>query len=165
MMAYITYILVAGLVLGMQSRFSPEQIGIQASSALAWSIVEIAIYTATLYITNIRTTLKTFDLLAYSGYKYVGIIISIFLSLIFAKSGYYIGITYCSLALAFFLVRTLKAQVLPESEPSQDHYYGAHHSHGAKRRLYFLLFVAVMQPILSWWLTFHLTEAPAVKTL
>lgn len=159
-MAYVTYVLVAGLVLGMQDRFSPEQIGIQASSALAWSIVEIAIYTATLYITNIRTTLKTFDLLAYSGYKYIGIILSILLSVLFAKTGYFCSIIYCGLALAFFLVRTLKAQVLPEGEANQEQYYGgqSNSTHGSKRRLYFLLFVAIMQPILSWWLTFHLIE-------
>lgn len=160
-MAYVTFVLVAGLVLGMQKRFSPEQIGIQASSALAWSIVEIAIYTATLYITNIHTTLRTFDLLAYSGYKYIGIILSVLLSLMFAKTGYYVCMIYCSFALAFFLVRTLKAQVLPESDTNEQQYYGAPpRSHGSKRRLYFLLFVAIMQPLLSWWLTFHLINTP-----
>lgn len=159
-MAYITYVLVAGLVLGMQNRFSPEQIGIQASSALAWSILEIVVYTLTLYVTNIHTTLRTFDLLAYSGYKYIGIILSVLLSLLFSKTGYYISIVYCSFALAFFLVRTLKAQVLPESDTNEQQYYGAQtRTHGSKRRLYFLLFVAVMQPLLSWWLTFHLINA------
>lgn len=30
---------------------------------------------------------------------------------------------------------------------------------GTKRRVYFLLFVAVTQPLLSWWLTYHLVLA------
>lgn len=165
-MAYVTYVLVAGLVLGMQNRFSPEQIGIQASSALAWSIVEIAVYAATLYITNIRTMLRTFDLLAYSGYKYLGIIASVLVSLAFSSTGYYVSLVYCNFALAFFLMRSLKAQVLPDgtaqASASVGHYYGdTSTSHGSKRRLYFLLFVAAMQPVLSWWLTFHLVAAPA----
>lgn len=167
-MAYVTYVLVAGLVLGMQERFSPEQISIQASSALAWSIVEIAVYMAILYITNIRTMLRTLDLLAYSGYKYIGIIISVLISLAFDKTGYYVALIYCNFALAFFLMRSLRAQVLPEKGATQtnDQYYADSHtsSHGSKRRLYFLLFVAGLQPILSWWLTFHLVSIPVVQT-
>lgn len=165
-MGYVTYVLIAGLMLGMQKRFSPEQIGIQASSALAWNIVEIAIYTATLYIANINTTLKTFDLLAYSGYKYLGIITSVLISILFERTGYYLMLIYCNLALAFFLVRTLKAQVLSETPPTQDSYYGHQPgTYGAKRRLYFLLFVAGTQPILSWWLTFHLVYTSNSKDL
>lgn len=154
-MAYVTYVLVAGLVLGTQKRFSPEQIGILASSALAWCIVELAIYSSVLYIANIQTSLRTLDLLAYSGYKFVGIIISILLSLLGGKTAYYIGLIYCSLSLAFYLIRTLRIQVIQEVN-QQANYYGDVSATGHKRRLYFLLFVAAAQPLLSWWLTFHL---------
>jgi hypothetical protein len=47
-------------------------LGIHASSALAWTVFEIIVELITLYITNIQTNLKTLDLLAYGGYKYVG---------------------------------------------------------------------------------------------
>lgn len=154
-MAYVTYVLVAGLVLGTQQRFSPEQIGILASSALAWCIVELALYSSTLYIANIQTNIRTLDLLAYGGYKFVGIIISILLSLVAGKTAYYVGLVYCSLALAFYLVRTLRVQILLETN-QQASYYGDVPALGHKRRLYFLLFVAVLQPVLSWWLSFHL---------
>nr|CAD7416398.1 unnamed protein product [Timema poppensis] len=72
MMAFVTYVLLAGLVLGMQNRFSPEVLGIQASSALAWTVVEIVLEIVTLYVTNIQTKLRTLDLVAFGGYKYVG---------------------------------------------------------------------------------------------
>lgn len=158
-MAYITYVLVAGLVLGMQQRFTPEQIGILASSALAWCVVELAVYSATLYIIQVQTSLRTLDLLAYSGYKFVGTILSILISLVGGKTAYFVTLCYCNLALAFFLVRTLKAQVLAEqSNPNQTEYYAAQQS-GHKRRLYFLLFIAVVQPVLSWWLSFHLLSS------
>lgn len=153
-MAYVTYVLVAGLVLGMQERFTPEQIGIVASSALAWCLVELALYSCTLYIMQVQTSLRTLDLLAYSGYKFVGTIISIILCIFFGRTGYFLGLGYFNLALAFFLVRSLKAQVLAESSSPSQSYYGPPPTSGNKRRLYFLLFVAVVQPILSWWLSF-----------
>ena len=53
-------------------RFSPEELGIQASSALVWLTIEVAIIMFSLYLVNARTDLSTWDVIAYSGYKYVG---------------------------------------------------------------------------------------------
>lgn len=138
----------------MQQRFSPEQIGIQASSALAWCLFELVIYSCTLYIANIETSLRTLDLLAYSGYKFVGIITSILFSLLGTRGAYYAALAYTNFALAFYLVRTLRVKVLPETNTQS--YYGDQPTSGNKRRLYFLLFIAGIQPLLSWWLSFHL---------
>lgn len=154
-MAYITYVLLASLVLGMQQKFTPEQIGMQASSALASCILELLVYSCTLYIANIETSLRYLDLLAYSGYKFLGIITCILFSLIGNRAAYYAALIYTNLALAFFLVRSLRVKVLPETS-TQTNYYGEQPSSGNKRRLYFLLFVAAAQPLLSWWLSFHL---------
>jgi len=162
-MAYVTYVLVAGLVLGMQDRFSPEMLGIHASSALAWTVFEIIVELVTMYITNIQTNLKTLDLIAYGGYKYVGIIFAILLSILFHKTGYYAGLIYCSVSLAFFLVRTLKVQILPVSS-SPHHHDPYMHNTGNKRRMYLLLFVAGIQPVLMWWLSFHLISPPIPKS-
>lgn len=104
MMAYITYVVLAGLVLGMQDRFSPEQLGIQASSALAYSIVELIVYSVTLYVTNIPTTLRTLDLLALSGYKYAIIVAILLWSILLQKMGYWLALIYTGFSLAFFLV-------------------------------------------------------------
>lgn len=155
-MAYITYVFVAGLILGMQQRFSPEQIGILASSALAWCLVELAVYSCTLYVIHVETSLKTLDLVAYSGYKFVGIIVSILLSLVAGKTGYYSFLIYSNLALAFFILRSLKIAVLTGSSQETSYYGSQQTTTGHKRRLYFLLFVAGVQPLLSWWLSFHL---------
>lgn len=103
-MAYITYVVLAGLVLGMQNRFSPEQLGILASSALAYSLFELIIYSITIYVANIPTKLKTLDLLAYSGYKFAIIVICILISIAFHRVGYYSALIYCSISLGVFLV-------------------------------------------------------------
>lgn len=106
-MAYITYVVLAGFILGTQERFSPEQLGIQASSALAYNIFELIIYTVTLYISNISTTLRTLDLVAFSGYKYAIIVAILCASILFGTTGYYVALIYCGSSLAFFLVKWL----------------------------------------------------------
>lgn len=103
-MAYITYVVLAGFILGMQDRFSPEQLGIQASSALAYSIFELIIYSITLYVSGISTTLRTLDLLAFCGYKFAIIVAILLISILFSSAGYYLALIYCSLTVAFFLV-------------------------------------------------------------
>lgn len=103
-MAYITYVVLAGFILGMQERFSPEQLGIQASSALAYNIFELIVYTVTLYVSNISTTLRTLDLVAFSGYKYASIVSILCANILFGSTGYYVALFYCGSTLAFFLV-------------------------------------------------------------
>lgn len=104
LMGYITFIVMAGLILGMNERFSPEQLGIQASSALAYNIFELIIYTVTIYVTNIQTNLRTLDLVAYSGYKYASIVAILCGTITFSTTGYWILLIYCGFSLTFFLV-------------------------------------------------------------
>ncbi|CAG9807338.1 unnamed protein product [Chironomus riparius] len=165
-MGYITYIVLAGFILGLQDRFSPEQLGIQASSALAYNIFELIIYTITLYVTNIQTTLRTLDLVAFSGYKYASIVAILCATILFSTTGYWIALIYCGSTLAFFLLRTLKAKVLSEpvssaaQAPNYDPYgqqpQSFDHTLGRKRKLYFLFMFAIMQFFLPFMLTKHL---------
>lgn len=148
-MAFFTYVALAGLVLGMQERFTHEQLGILASSALAWGLIELIVHTVTLYIMNLQTSLTTLDLLAYCGYKYIGINAALLTSLLFRKFGYYVMLLYFSVSLAFFLMRSLKLRVIPQGHTSYT-------ASGNKRRLYFILFLAGIQPLLMWWLSYHL---------
>lgn len=110
-MAYITYVVLAGFILGMQDRFSPEQLGIQASSALAYTIMELIVYSLTLYIGNIQTMLKTLDLMAFSGYKFVVINVCLMASIMFRSFGYYMCLLYSSITLGFFLVSSSEIRV------------------------------------------------------
>ena len=71
-MAFVTYVLMGGVSLGIQERFSPEALGLQASKAMVWAILEVLVIVISLYIMNVQTRLSTFDILAYSSYKYVG---------------------------------------------------------------------------------------------
>lgn len=153
LMAVVTYILVAGICLGLQERFSPEVLGIQASSAVVWLVLEIVLIMAILYITSIKTKIGAWDLLAFSSYKYVGMIVSLIAGLILETVGYYCVLGYCSLSLLVFMFRSLRWQV----QGSLDGY-----SAGNKRRLYLLLFITGIQPLMMWWLTKHLVGPRAV---
>lgn len=71
-MAFVTYVLISGISLGLENRFSPEMLGIQASSVIIWAVMEVLAMWVTLYVLNIQTPLKVLDLFAFSSYKYVG---------------------------------------------------------------------------------------------
>nr|CAG4645011.1 EOG090X0ATU [Leptodora kindtii] len=154
LMAFVTYVLVGGFSLGLQERFSPEALGVQASTALIWSILQVAAICLVLFAANIKTNLSTFDIVAYSCYNYVAMIVTILVSYAM-PAAYHLALVYVSLGLMFFLVRSLKVQVLPES--SNDSYVSSGGS-GSKKGTYFLLFIAVMQPFLIWLLTRHLAR-------
>ena len=69
---YLTPLVVYPIYFLFVCRFTPEQLGIQASSALVWLVIEILAILLSLYLMNVQTDLKYLDLMAYSGYKYVG---------------------------------------------------------------------------------------------
>ncbi|XP_031463027.1 protein YIF1B-like [Phasianus colchicus] len=104
-MAFITYLLVAGLALGTQNRFSPDSLGLQASSALAWLLLEVLAVLLSLYLFSLPTDLTTPDLLAFAGYKYVGMIAALLAGLMFGSTGYHAVLGWCCLSIFIFMVR------------------------------------------------------------
>ncbi|XP_033734758.1 protein YIF1B-B-like isoform X1 [Pecten maximus] len=148
-MAFVTYVLVAGIVMGTQNRFTPEQLGTQASTALVWLIMELVVLLLTFYVMNINTDLKYLDILAFCGYKFLGMIVSLLAGLLFQSTGYYAVLLWFSLCIAFFLIKSLRVQILPHSE-------GDGFSKGSKRSLYLILCISLVQPLMMWWLTSHI---------
>lgn len=57
---------------GAPPRFSPDSLGLQASSALAWLFLEVVTIIFGLYVVTVTTNLTPLDLVAFAGYKYVG---------------------------------------------------------------------------------------------
>ncbi|XP_076441571.1 protein YIF1B-like isoform X2 [Babylonia areolata] len=147
-MAFVTYVLAAGVLMGTQNRFTPEQLGVQASTALVWVIIELIAVMLSLYVMNLASDLKYTDCLAYSGYKFVGMIFSLLAGLLFRGAGYYITLLWFAAALSFFLVRTLRHKVLPHAGSEGS-------ARGTKRSLYLIISIAAAQPLLMWWLTRH----------
>ncbi|XP_072285810.1 protein YIF1B isoform X2 [Pyxicephalus adspersus] len=153
-MAFITYILVAGLALGTQNNFSPEILGMQASSALAWLIVEVFAVLLSLYLVTVNTDLTTVDLVAFAGYKYVGMIWAVLCGLLFGKTGYYVLLCWCSISIVFFMVRTLRLKILSEAAAEGVLVRGARN----QLRMYLTMAIAAVQPLFMYWLTYHLVR-------
>lgn len=147
-MAFVTYILVVGYMLGMQDRFAPDLLATTGSSSLTMLVLELIVIYLTTTIMNINTTLSKCDIVAFCMYKYVGMILCLVMGLFFSTSGYYAAIAYTALALALFLFRTLHLRVEPEV-------HGGAESHG-KRKLWLLFTMVAWQPLVMLWLTFSL---------
>ena len=71
-MALVTYILLAALHSGLNSRFHPEILGVTASKALAVVILDLMFVKGGCYFLNIQGPVQTVELAAYGGYKFVG---------------------------------------------------------------------------------------------
>lgn len=88
-MALVTYVLLAALYSGLDSRFHPEILGSAASKAFAVVILDLAFIYLGCYFLNIQVRAwlyfvrrwsneclqgqsQLLDLLAYDGYKFVG---------------------------------------------------------------------------------------------
>ncbi|XP_059941506.1 protein YIF1B isoform X1 [Mesoplodon densirostris] len=153
-MAFITYVLVAGLALGTQDRFSPDLLGLQASSALAWLTLEVLAILLGLYLVTVNTDLTTIDLVAFLGYKYVGMIGGVLMGLLFGKIGYYLVLSWCCVSIFVFMIRTLRLKILAEAAAEGVPVRGARN----QLRMYLTMAVAAAQPLLMYWLTFHLVR-------
>ena len=80
-MAFVTYILLAALHSGLQSRFHPEVLGRVASKALFVVLIEFGVIKLGCYLLNISGSHQVTDLVAYGGYKFVGCVKIVLLEL------------------------------------------------------------------------------------
>ncbi|KND89824.1 Protein transport protein yif1, partial [Tolypocladium ophioglossoides CBS 100239] len=76
-MALVTYILLSTLIAGLRGQFQPELLGYTATKGLVVVIVEIVALKLGCYLLSISSQSQLFDLIAYSGYKFVAIIVTI----------------------------------------------------------------------------------------
>ena len=118
-MAFVTYILLSTLLAGMRGNFHPEVMGSTFGYALFVVIVEILILKLGTYLLAITNESQLLDLVAYSGYKFVGVIVTLLISEVVSLghgTGGWIGWTvflYTFLANAFFLVSPLSDSYHP----------------------------------------------------
>jgi hypothetical protein len=115
-MSVVTYVLLSTLVAGLRGQFQPELLGYTATTALVVVIVEILGLRLGCYFLSISNESQLLDLVAYSGYKFVGIITTISIAEIVNAgkgTGGWIGwgvFLYTFLANSLFLV---SLQILP----------------------------------------------------
>ncbi|KAK8193591.1 putative membrane protein [Phyllosticta capitalensis] len=160
-MAFVTYILLSTLLAGLRGAFHPELLGITATKGFAVVLVEILGLKLGCYFLSISNDSQLLDLVAYSGYKFVGIIVTIVIAEVFNKgqgSGGWVGwivFLYTFSALAFFLLRSLKYVLLPDTAPNagaQGGYTVARNQRYARTQ--FLFFYSyIIQGLCMFWLS------------
>ncbi|KAF9278007.1 hypothetical protein BGZ68_008839 [Mortierella alpina] len=144
-MAFVSYVLLVGISAGTENKFRPEILGPTASSAMAIILLEFIMIKLCIYLLNITSEVPILDLVAYSGYKFVGIIVSIFVKLYKAPSSVFWAVfLYTGAATGFFLLRSLRYVILPESSA------GTVLPPQRKRRIHFLICLSVLQFGFMW---------------
>jgi hypothetical protein len=122
-------------------RFSPEAINLQFTRALIGWAFQLVILKGLLYSMG-GGEVPLLDLVAYGGYLFAGLSLAVVARLIWAYS-YYVMMPWMSLCMGVFLVRTMKRVLFTEMRSSERH---------TSRQHYFLLFMAIAQFPLFFWL-------------
>ena len=117
LMSFITYILLWAVFQGLKGDFHPQLFGYLASQTLACSFLDILIFKVGLYLLNCSTQSSLWDLISFSGYKYVTIITLLCWKHLIGGSWmvYYGVVVVFTTSLALFLMRSLKFLVLPSA--------------------------------------------------
>ena len=165
LMGYVTYILVAGFYSGADGRFTPEVLGMTASSGMAIVCLEVTAIKLALYLLQSESSaaVPTLDLLAVSGYKFLGLVLVVLAKAFLGVLAGYVMIACAGANVGTFLYKTLGV-CLAESNASgfgnaPGFYAGAHGGLGSpgkserkRKQTYSLLGVGLLQPIFFWYL-------------
>ncbi|GAB7335247.1 hypothetical protein MBLNU13_g07661t1 [Cladosporium sp. NU13] len=159
-MAFTTYVLLSTMIAGLNGKFKPELLGITFSNASVIIILELVLLWLGRYFLNINSESQIYDLVAYSGYKFVGVIVTIAIAAISnggKGTGGMVGWTvfgYTFMANAFFLLRSLKYVLLPSDAASGNSSMQPIARGVRSRRMQFLFVYAyVVQFAFMWWLS------------
>jgi hypothetical protein len=126
LMAFVTYILLYTLITGLRGSFRPDLLGSISGTALVVVLSEIALLKFAMYVLAISSDSQLLDLVAYLGYKFVGVIVTLTVAEMWNRgggTGGWVGWTvfaYTFLANAFFLLRSLRYVLLPDSSPNSS---------------------------------------------
>ncbi|KAJ2492664.1 Transport protein yif1 [Coemansia sp. RSA 2050] len=143
-MGLVSYVIVIGLIIGRLGVFRPEDLGYTASSALGVIVFEVLLIKMFCYLLNVGSELQFLDIVAFSGYKFVTTILVVLLKPWAPWWMTWSGFLYFGFALAFFMIRSLRHALIPESSSVTG--VNVHR----KRRIHFLFVIAMTQFLYIW---------------
>jgi hypothetical protein len=149
-MAFITYILLLGLLKGYKHEFTPDVLISAMSNSFFATLLEVIIIKVGLYV--ISSDAPLFDVVSYSSYKYVGMILNALIGLMISHTAYYVVFCYTSFATAYFVANTLMPVIRPEEYQASS---TLHHTSGqtsVTQRNYLVLGAAILQFVMMWFL-------------
>lgn len=146
-MSLLTYVLLAGLADGTSGKFTSETLqGVTSTCLVTWILEVAAMKVACVSISRPTSSL---DLLAYCGYKFLGLCVNMVVGLCFGYKGYYLALVWTASSAVYFTHKTLECAV-----PKQNHVPQA----GPKQE-FVMLGLAGAQAVVMWFLgqTKHLS--------
>ncbi|KAI9309601.1 hypothetical protein BJ944DRAFT_258276 [Cunninghamella echinulata] len=147
-MAVVTYVLMCGLAAGRQGSFHPEKLYVAGSTSVAIVFFEIMLTRLGCYFMNIPFEASIMDLIAYYGYKFVGIIVTDCVKLVGASTWVFWSVfVYTGLSVGFFLLRSMRYIIFPDASAGPSTL-----NPQRKRRMWFLLMIAALQMIYMFFL-------------
>lgn len=115
-MAFVTYVLLAGMT-GHSEKISPKVLGLCKHSTGVGVKGAVALL-LDLYVVTVGSELSIFQVLAYSGSQYVGLILSVLLGLLFRSSGYCVALAWASVLIYIIVCALWAATSDPDSGAS-----------------------------------------------
>ncbi|GLU04893.1 hypothetical protein SLE2022_220210 [Rubroshorea leprosula] len=137
-MAFGTYVVLAGLSLGLQGKFSPEALNwLFIKGLLGWFLQFMLLKVTLLSLGGGEAPLL--DIVAYGGYSFTGMCLAV-LGRIIWRYSYYFLMPWTCICMAIFLLRTMKRVLFAEVR-----------SYDSSKHHYLLLFIALAQfPLFTW---------------
>lgn len=140
-MSFVSYVLMVGFLFGTRDAFSAEVLAKYCSKGLGVLTLEVLIIKLGLYLINARPT-PWLDVIAYRGYKFVGVMLAMLACFVFPKL-YYPALLYSATAMALFLMHSHRRIILPREA---DHLEAG----DLTQRNIFLLFLCLLQYPTYW---------------
>lgn len=144
LMAFATYVLLAGFLLGIRHKFKPQALAQYLSKGAGVLTLEAVVIKLGLYLINAHA--PWLDVIAFRGYKFVGVALTMAIT-IAAPRAYWPVLIYMASAMSLFLMRSHRRIVLPReaiSNPAE-----------LARRNAFLLFLCALQYPVYWLLVLY----------
>ncbi|KAL7575032.1 hypothetical protein ACA910_010843 [Epithemia clementina (nom. ined.)] len=171
-MSLITYVLLCALVYGNAGKFNPEVIPDVTTKCFVTQILEVLFIRVGLYLVisaqpqqqqqqqqypQLIKVVAWLDLLSYSGYKYLGLSINMFLGLMakhfsLGARVFYITFLWTASAASYFMYRTMKSSVL-ESTTATNSYAPTLGRNGTTNQEILVLVFAVAQFATMWFVS------------
>lgn len=112
-MAFLTYVLVAGVIMGTSAasataEFSAGELGTLLSNAWGFLLVEVLVCYAGVWLLNLAD-ITIYDIVAYTGYKFIGMVLTL-LSYLGTNNDmvFHAVLLWTAAALSFNLVQTIR---------------------------------------------------------
>ncbi|KAI7730139.1 hypothetical protein M8C21_001427 [Ambrosia artemisiifolia] len=138
LMAFGTYVVLAGFSLGLQGKFTPEALNWLFMKGIVGWFLQVSLLKMSLFSLG-GAEAPLLDIVAYAGYAFTGLCLAV-LGRIIVSYSYYFLMPWTCLCMGIFLVKTMKRVLFSEVR-----------SFDSSRHHYLLLFIALAQfPLFIW---------------